>query len=89
MTFRGGDLSSDDVKALLKFKVGDIFNGEKVDAFRADLVSAMKRHGHLDANAEVERTLDEKKQAVGLPTVQHGARTAVHVPDTGDPWARH
>jgi outer membrane protein insertion porin family len=56
MTFRGGDLSSDDVKALLKFKVGDIFNGEKVDHFRADLVSG----------AEVERTLDEKKQAVNL-----------------------
>ena len=66
MTFRGGDLGADDVKAMLKFKIGDIFNGEKVDAFRADLISAMKRHGHLDANAEVERTLDEKKQSVNL-----------------------
>jgi outer membrane protein insertion porin family len=66
MTFRGGDLSSDDVKSLLKFKVGDIFNGEQVDTFRGNLVSAMKRHGHLDANAEVERTLDEKAQAVKL-----------------------
>jgi outer membrane protein insertion porin family len=66
MTFRGGDLSSDDVKSLLKFKVGDIFNGEQVDTFRGNLVSAMKRHGHLDANAEVERTLDEKKGTVNL-----------------------
>ncbi len=66
MTFRGGDLSADDVKTMLKFKVGDIFNGEKVEAFRADLVSAMKRHGHLDASAEVDRTLDEKKQVVNL-----------------------
>jgi outer membrane protein insertion porin family len=66
MTFRGGDLGADDVKPLLKFKVGDIFNGELVDTFRGNLVSAMKRHGHLDADAEVERTLDEKRQVVNL-----------------------
>jgi outer membrane protein insertion porin family len=64
MKFRGGDLEEDDVKKMLKFKPGDPFNVVQVEDLRGDLISALKRKGHLDANVETSRTIDDQKRTV-------------------------
>jgi outer membrane protein insertion porin family len=66
IAFRGGDLSEDDVKAMLKFKVGEVFNGTQAEDLRIALISAMKRKGHLLAAGDIERKVDDEKHAVNL-----------------------
>ncbi len=66
MKFRGGDLGEDEVKALLKFKPGDPFNVQQVEDLRGNLISALKRKGHLNANVETSRQDDDQKRTVNV-----------------------
>jgi outer membrane protein insertion porin family len=66
IAFRGGDLGEDDVKAMLKFKVGEVFNGTQAEDLRIALISAMKRKGHLLAAGDIERKVDDEKHTVNL-----------------------
>lgn len=66
MRFRGGDLAEDDVKAMLKFKPGDPFNVQQVEDLRGVLIGALKRKGHLDANVEISRQVDDQKRTVNI-----------------------
>ena len=66
IAFRGGDLDQDTVKSMLKFKVGDVFNGAQAEDLRIALIAEMRRKGHLLAKADIERNLDDEKHTVNL-----------------------
>lgn len=65
-TFRGGSFTPDDVRSMMHYKRGDVFDASKAEQLRADLVKSMRHDGHLDAKIELARAEDDKNEAIHL-----------------------
>ncbi len=65
-TFRGGSFTPDDVRSMMHYKRGDVFDASKAEQLRTDLVKSMRHDGHLDAKIEVARAEDDKNEAINL-----------------------
>lgn len=64
--FHGSGMDQDEIRSSIPFKPGQVFDAEKVDNFRLDLIHRMKRHGLLDANVAVETQPDDSKRLVNV-----------------------
>jgi outer membrane protein insertion porin family len=64
--FRGGSFTPEDVRSMMHYKRGDVFDSTKAEQLRADLVKSMRHDGHLDAKAELARAEDDKNEAINL-----------------------
>jgi outer membrane protein insertion porin family len=66
LRFRGKGLEEDEIRSALAFKPGEVFNSEKVESFRIELLKRMKRRGLLDATITPVTQPDEAKHVVNV-----------------------
>jgi outer membrane protein assembly factor BamA len=64
--FRGGAFTPDDVRSMMHYKRGDVFDSSKAEQLRADLVKSMRHDGHLDAKVDLTRAEDDKNGAINV-----------------------
>ncbi len=65
-TFRGGTVSADDVRSMMHFRKGEVFDGSKAEQLRRDLVDFMRHRGHLSAAIQLSHQEDDKNLTVNL-----------------------
>lgn len=64
--FRGGTVSADDIRSMMHFRKGEVFDGSKAEQLRRDLVDFMRHRGHLSAAIQLSREEDDKNLIVNL-----------------------
>lgn len=64
--FRGGSFTPDDIRAMMHYKRGDVFDVTKAEQLRADLAKQLRKDGHLDAQVTFTREDDDKNGLVNL-----------------------
>ncbi len=65
-TFRGGTVSADDIRSMMHFRKGEVFDGSKAEQLRHDLVDFMRHRGHLNAAIQLSNHEDDKNLTVNL-----------------------
>jgi outer membrane protein insertion porin family len=66
LRFRGKGLEEDEIRSALTFKPGDVYNSDKVENFRIELLKKLKRKGLLDATVYPETHPDEAKHIMDV-----------------------
>lgn len=64
--FRGGTVSADDVRSMMHYRKGEVFDGGKAEQLRRDLVDFMRHRGHLSATIQLSNQEDDKNLTVNL-----------------------
>ncbi|HXR76939.1 MAG TPA: POTRA domain-containing protein [Bryobacteraceae bacterium] len=65
-TFRGGTVSADDIRSMMHFRKGEVFDGSKAEQLRRDLVDFMRHRGHLSAAIQLSHQENDKNLTVNL-----------------------
>jgi outer membrane protein insertion porin family len=66
LRFRGKGLEEDEIRSALTFKPGEVYNSDKVENFRIELLKKLKRKGLLDATVFPEIRPDEPKRIMDV-----------------------
>lgn len=62
--FHGSGLDPNEVRAEIPFRPGQVFNGQKVQDFRVQLLKDLDRRGYLDATISAQTKTDDANRAV-------------------------
>jgi outer membrane protein insertion porin family len=64
--FRGGQFTADDIRSMMHYQKGEVFDASKAEQLRHDISETLRRRGHLMANVELAREQDDKNLAINL-----------------------
>ncbi len=64
--FRGGQFTADDIRSMMHYQKGQVFDGNKAEQLRHDISDSLRRQGHLTANVDLSREEDDKNLAINL-----------------------
>jgi outer membrane protein insertion porin family len=64
--FRGGSFTADDIRAMVHYKKGEVFDLSKAEQLRHDLSDSLRKQGYLDEKVELAQEEDDKNRAVNL-----------------------
>jgi outer membrane protein insertion porin family len=64
--FRGGSFTPDDIRAMMHYKKGDVFDASKADQLRAAIAKSLRHDGHLNAQVTFQQEEDDKHDMVNL-----------------------
>jgi outer membrane protein assembly factor BamA len=65
-SFRGGNFTPDDIRAMMHYKKGDAFDVTKAEELRAAIAKSLRRTGHLNAQVTFQQEEDDKHDMVNL-----------------------
>jgi outer membrane protein insertion porin family len=65
-TFRGGSFTPDDIRPMMHYQKGDVFDLSKAEQLRRDLFGSLRREGNLDAKVDLQTQEDDKKLLVNV-----------------------
>lgn len=64
--FRGGQFTADDIRAMMHYQKGEVFDGTKAEQLRHDIADSLRRRGHITNNVTVSQEEDDKNLAINL-----------------------
>ncbi|HEX6545630.1 MAG TPA: POTRA domain-containing protein [Bryobacteraceae bacterium] len=64
--FRGGSFTPDDIRAMMHYKKGDVFDVSKAEQLRAAIAKSLRHDGHLNAQVTFQQEEDDKHNMVNL-----------------------
>jgi outer membrane protein assembly factor BamA len=64
--FRGGPFTADDIRSMMHYQKGAVFDATKAEQLRRDISDTLRRKGHLLAKVELSREEDDKNLAINL-----------------------
>jgi outer membrane protein insertion porin family len=64
--FRGGQFTADDIRSMMHYQKGEVFDGTKAEQLRHDIAESLRHQGHLTSNVELTRAEDDKNLAINL-----------------------
>jgi outer membrane protein insertion porin family len=67
--FRGGEFTADDIRPMMHYQKGEVFDATKAEQLRHDVAESLRRKGHLNANVDLNRDEDDKNLTINLAYV--------------------
>jgi outer membrane protein insertion porin family len=64
--FRGGQFTADDIRSMMHYQKGEVFDGTKAEQLRRDVAESLRHGGHLNATVDLSREEDDKNLAINL-----------------------
>jgi outer membrane protein insertion porin family len=64
--FRGGQFTADDIRSMMHYQKGEVFDGTKAEQLRHDIAESLRHQGLLTSNVELTRAQDDKNLAINL-----------------------
>jgi outer membrane protein assembly factor BamA len=64
--FRGGQFTADDIRSMMHYQKGEVFDGTKAEQLRRDIADSLRRNGHLNASVDLSHEEDDKNLAINL-----------------------
>jgi outer membrane protein assembly factor BamA len=64
--FRGGSFTPDDVRSMMHYQKGQVFDASKAEQLRRDLVESLRHQGNIEAKVQLSQEEDDKNLAINL-----------------------